>query len=86
MDFKLVPGKEGKITITGDSNIMDYIITEIKKEFSKNYKYHISQPLKKTISSKIASPETPRSPLEIQLENNREKIRMKKKKRKIKEN
>lgn len=30
MDFKLVPGKEGKITITGDSNIMDYIITEIK--------------------------------------------------------
>ncbi|MCA0131638.1 head GIN domain-containing protein [Winogradskyella alexanderae] len=30
MDFKLVPGTEGKITIKGDSNLMEYIITEVK--------------------------------------------------------
>lgn len=30
MDFKLVQGTEGKITIKGDSNLMEYIITEIK--------------------------------------------------------
>ncbi|MFC0604811.1 head GIN domain-containing protein [Winogradskyella pulchriflava] len=30
MDFELVPGTEGKITIKGDANLMDYIITEVK--------------------------------------------------------
>ena len=30
MDFKLVEGKEGNITIKGDANLMEYIITEIK--------------------------------------------------------
>jgi len=30
MDFKLVQGTEGKITIEGDSNLMEYIITEVK--------------------------------------------------------
>ena len=30
MDFKLVPGSEGKITIKGDSNLMKYIKTEVK--------------------------------------------------------
>ena len=30
MDFMLVPGKEGEITIKGDSNLMEYIITEVK--------------------------------------------------------
>ncbi|WP_431157979.1 head GIN domain-containing protein [Winogradskyella poriferorum] len=30
MDFKLVPGSEGKITIKGDSNLMEYIKTEVK--------------------------------------------------------
>lgn len=30
MDFKLVQGTEGKITIQGDSNLMEYIITEVK--------------------------------------------------------
>lgn len=30
MDFKLVPGEEGRITIEGDANLMEYIITEIK--------------------------------------------------------
>lgn len=30
MDFKLVQGTEGKISIKGDSNLMEYIITEIK--------------------------------------------------------
>ncbi|WP_400080049.1 head GIN domain-containing protein [Winogradskyella sp. R77965] len=30
MDFKLVKGTEGDITIKGDANLMDYIITEVK--------------------------------------------------------
>ncbi len=30
MDFKLVPGAEGKITIKGESNLLEYIVTEIK--------------------------------------------------------
>ena len=30
MDFKLVQGTEGKITIKGDANLMEYIITEVK--------------------------------------------------------
>ncbi|WP_299364188.1 head GIN domain-containing protein [Winogradskyella sp.] len=30
MDFKLVEGKEGSITINGDANLMEYIITEVK--------------------------------------------------------
>lgn len=30
MDFKLVEGKEGTITIKGDANLMDYIVTEVK--------------------------------------------------------
>ena len=30
MDFKLVQGTEGKITIEGDTNLMEYIITEVK--------------------------------------------------------
>ncbi|WP_422104285.1 head GIN domain-containing protein [Winogradskyella sp.] len=30
MDFKLVEGKEGTITIKGDANLMEYIITEVK--------------------------------------------------------
>lgn len=30
MDFKLVEGKEGNITIEGDANLMEYIITEVK--------------------------------------------------------
>ncbi|MBC2846830.1 head GIN domain-containing protein [Winogradskyella flava] len=30
MDFKLVQGKEGEITIKGDANLMEYIITEVK--------------------------------------------------------
>ncbi|WP_299113786.1 head GIN domain-containing protein [uncultured Winogradskyella sp.] len=30
MDFKLVQGKEGNITIEGDANLMEYIITEVK--------------------------------------------------------
>ena len=28
-DVKLIPGKEGKITIKGESNLLDYIITEV---------------------------------------------------------
>ncbi|WP_439151193.1 head GIN domain-containing protein [Winogradskyella sp.] len=30
MDFKLDPGTEGSITIKGDANLMEYIITEVK--------------------------------------------------------
>lgn len=30
MDFKLVEGTEGKITIKGESNLLEYIITEVK--------------------------------------------------------
>lgn len=30
LDFKLVEGTEGKITITGESNLLEYVITEIK--------------------------------------------------------
>ena len=30
MDFKLVEGKEGNISIKGDANLMEYIITEVK--------------------------------------------------------
>ncbi len=30
MDFKLVQGKEGEISIKGDANLMEYIITEVK--------------------------------------------------------
>jgi uncharacterized protein YdeI (BOF family) len=30
IDFNLVKGKEGEISIKGDANLMDYIITEIK--------------------------------------------------------
>ncbi|WP_073087407.1 head GIN domain-containing protein [Winogradskyella jejuensis] len=30
MDFKLVPGEEGKITIKGESNLLEYIVTEVK--------------------------------------------------------
>ncbi|SDI22510.1 head GIN domain-containing protein [Winogradskyella thalassocola] len=30
MDFKLVKGTEGNISIKGDSNLMDYIVTEVK--------------------------------------------------------
>lgn len=30
LDFKLVEGTEGKITITGESNLLEYIITEVK--------------------------------------------------------
>ena len=32
MDFKLVQGKEGEITIKGDANLMEYIFTEVKDE------------------------------------------------------
>lgn len=32
MDFKLVPGNDGNITIKGDSNLMEYIITEVKDD------------------------------------------------------
>ena len=30
MDFKLVKGTEGKITIEGESNLLEYIVTEVK--------------------------------------------------------
>ncbi len=30
MDFKLVKGKEGEISIKGDANLMEYIVTEIE--------------------------------------------------------
>lgn len=30
MDFKLVEGAEGKITIQGESNLLEYIVTEVK--------------------------------------------------------
>ena len=30
-DVKLVPGKEGKITLNGEENLMKYVITEVKK-------------------------------------------------------
>lgn len=30
MDFKLIEGKVGTITIKGDANLMDYIVTEVK--------------------------------------------------------
>ena len=30
MDFKLVPGTEGKITIEAESNLIEYIIPEVK--------------------------------------------------------
>jgi hypothetical protein len=30
MDFKLVSGTEGEISITGDSNLIEYIVTEVK--------------------------------------------------------
>ena len=30
MDFKLVEGKEGQITIKGESNLLEYIVTEVK--------------------------------------------------------
>ncbi|RZN81024.1 MAG: DUF2807 domain-containing protein [Winogradskyella sp.] len=30
MDFKLVEGTEGKITIKGESNLLEYIVTEVK--------------------------------------------------------
>ncbi|MHA7842550.1 MAG: head GIN domain-containing protein [Winogradskyella sp.] len=30
MDFKLVQGKEGTITIEGDANLMEYIVTEVR--------------------------------------------------------
>ncbi|WP_443098487.1 head GIN domain-containing protein [Winogradskyella haliclonae] len=30
MDFKLVEGAEGKITIKGESNLLEYIVTEVK--------------------------------------------------------
>lgn len=32
MDFKLVPGTEGKISISAESNLIEYIITEIKND------------------------------------------------------
>jgi hypothetical protein len=32
MDFELVDGKEGKITIEGEENLLDYIITEVKND------------------------------------------------------
>ena len=31
MDFKLVSGEEGTISITGDSNLLEYIVAEVKK-------------------------------------------------------
>lgn len=30
MDFKLIEGKEGQITIKGESNLLEYIVTEVK--------------------------------------------------------
>jgi len=30
-DVKLVEGKEGKITLNGEENLMKYVITEVKK-------------------------------------------------------
>lgn len=30
MDFKLVPGEEGKITIKGETNLLEHIVTEVK--------------------------------------------------------
>lgn len=30
MDFKLVEGNEGKIMITGESNLLEYVVTEVK--------------------------------------------------------
>lgn len=30
LDFKLVQGKEGEISIKGDTNLMEYIVTEVK--------------------------------------------------------
>ena len=32
MDFKLVEGKEGKITLEGESNLLEYIKTEVKDD------------------------------------------------------
>ena len=30
MDFKLVQGNEGKITLEGESNLLEFIVTEVK--------------------------------------------------------
>ncbi|MFD1063775.1 head GIN domain-containing protein [Winogradskyella litorisediminis] len=59
MDFKLVPGTEGKITIEGESNLLEYIITEvkggnlvIKVENGKNLRTSNNKPLIITIPYK----------------------------------
>lgn len=59
MDFKLVEGDEGKIIIEGESNLLEYIITEVKNgklivkvENGKNLKPSNNKPLIITIPYK----------------------------------
>lgn len=59
MDFKLVPGTEGKITLEGESNLLEYIETEIKGgdliiriQKGKNLKTSNNKPLIITIPYK----------------------------------
>ncbi len=42
-DVKLVPGKEGKITLNGEKNLMKYVVVEVKKgKLSIKVKKHIN--------------------------------------------
>ncbi len=54
-DVELVKGKEGKITIKADENLMEYIVTEVKKgtlkiKAKKNYKLKPTNTIKITVS------------------------------------
>ncbi len=54
MDFKLVQGKEGEISIKGDANLMEYIITEVKNnklvvKIKKGINLKPSQPIVVTV-------------------------------------
>ena len=59
MDFKIVNGTEGKITIKGESNLLEYIVTEVKNnslivkvEKNKNLSPSNNKPLLITIPVK----------------------------------
>ena len=60
MDFKLVPGKDGDISIKGDSNLIEYIIVEVKNEIltvklKDGYNIRPSQTIVVTIPYKTIS-------------------------------
>lgn len=59
MDFKLIKGKEGSITLKGESNLLEYIITEVKDgELHVKVKENVSLKPSNNFSIEITIPFT----------------------------